>query len=244
MNLSYNHNKITKLFVATYAASTLAGGGTGAYVQGNDANSLWAFQYAGIVNNQPTIIGTAGTTYTFSGWSPGDGRDYMVNTGTTNAPYGLGFTSMLKIYDFNFSFIVTGKFGHVFTTKSFNYPVTWSSRVLPNNKITNVINGDASTIVPFPLNANEPQFYFWDRFYPYLSYLVQNASNIRLQEVNLSYNLKPSLLKKFNVNRLQVYAQGNDLFTVLFNKAGEDPEYPLGGMKPQPKLTIGLKFEF
>jgi len=29
-----------------------------------------------------------------------------------------------------------------------------------------------------------------------------------------------------------VYAQGNDLFTIYANKAKEDPEYPLGTLKP------------
>jgi len=244
LNFSYNRNRITKLFVATYAASTLTSGTPYSYVEGNDANALWAFQYAGVVNNQPVVKGAAGTTYEFNAWTPGDGRDYMINAGTTNAPYAIGLTNSFKIYDFNVSFIFTGKFGHVFKTESFNYPVVWGSRVLPNDKLGSILNGDQSKVVPLPLNANEPKFYFWDRFYPYLDYLVQDASHFRLQEFNVTYNLKPSLLEKVGFKKLQLYAQGNDLFTVLFNKAGEDPEYPKGTTKPQPKYTLGLKFEF
>ena len=106
------------------------------------------------------------------------------------------------------------------------------------------MNGDPSKIVPLPLNPNEPRYYFWDRFHQYLSYLVENASHVRMQEVNLTYSLPIKSLKKFSMTRLMVYAQGNDLFTVYANDAKEDPEYPLGTMNPRPKLTVGFKCEF
>jgi hypothetical protein len=46
------------------------------------------------------------------------------------------------------------------------------------------------------------------------------------------------------MTRLQVFAQANDLFTVYWNDAKEDPEYPLGTMNPRPKMTFGIKCEF
>lgn len=244
VNFSYNKNEITRLFVATYASSTLAGGGSGAYVVGEDANSLWRFEYAGIQNSQPMIKGPKGTLYDFGAFAPGDGREYMLNMGTSVAPYTLGFLSNFKIYDFNLSFIVTGKFGHVYQRKGFNYPPTWTTRVLPNKKITEVVNGDPSKIVPLPLNLIEPRYYFWDRFHQSLSYLIENASHIRMQEVNLTYTLRRSPIQKINFTRLQLFAQANDLFTVYANNADEDPEYPLGTMNPRPRLTLGLKCEF
>ncbi|HEU4610121.1 MAG TPA: TonB-dependent receptor, partial [Chitinophagaceae bacterium] len=90
-NFSHNRNVITKLFVAQYSASTLAGGGSAAYVEGENANSLWRFVYAGVENKQPMIQGPDHTKYDFGAFTPGDGRTYMVNTGTTVAPYTLGF---------------------------------------------------------------------------------------------------------------------------------------------------------
>ncbi len=243
LNFSYNRNKITNLFVATYASSTLYSGGTGAYVVGKDANALWVFEYAGVMNTQPMVVGEKGTYYDFTAFTPGDGRNYMLSPGTTVAPYTLGSINSFNIYDFNVSFIVTGKFGHVFKRTGFNYPVTWTGRVLPNNKLSEVVNGDPQKVVPLPLNENEPRFYFWDRFYPYLSYLVESASHVRLQEVNVTYNLKKSLLTRANIKGVQVFAQANDLLTIRANKFGEDPEYPIGGMKPQARYTFGFKLE-
>jgi TonB-linked SusC/RagA family outer membrane protein len=247
LNFSYNKNTVTKLFLADYDASTLTFGGSGAYVEGENSSTLWRYKYAGIQNAQPMIYGPSGPTqtfYDFSSFTPGDGRTYLVNTGTTVAPYTLGLINSFQVYDFNVSFIVTGKFGHVFSRKGFNYPPTFAARTLPNNKLSEVVNGDPMQIVPLPLNLIEPMYFFWGNFTQNLSYLVENASHIRMQEVNVSYNIPQRLLSKFKMNRLQVFAQGNDLFTIVSNNAGEDPEYPLGTLKPQARLSLGIKCEF
>ncbi|RQO74621.1 SusC/RagA family TonB-linked outer membrane protein [Pedobacter sp. KBW06] len=244
LNFSYNKNKITRLFVANYAASTLVSGGSAAYVAEQDANSLWRFQYAGIENKQPMVYGLNGAKYDFGAFTPGDGRGYLLNMGTSVAPYTFGFVNSFQVYDFNLSFIITGKFGHKFQRMGFNYPDTRYDRVLPNNKIDEVQNGDPMKIVPLPLNQIEPRYYFWDRFHQSLSYLIEDASHLRMQEVNLSYNFPAAVLSKFKMSRLQVFAQGNDLFTLVANNAGEDPEYPMGTLKPQPRVSLGLKCEF
>lgn len=248
LNFAYNKNEITKLFVSQYASYDLYGG---AYVEGYNANELWCFKYAGIKNEgsaehpnwQPQVQGPGDVTYNFTGWTPGDARNYMLHMGTTVAPYTLGFVNDFKIFDFNLSFILTGKFGHVFKRQSFNYPVWWNGAVIPNQKYSEVVNGDPMKIVPLPLNNDEPRFYFWNRFYPNLSYLVEDASHIRMQEINLSYNLPQNLLQKMGLSRAQLYLQCNDVFTIYANKFGEDPEYPIGSQNPQPKFIFGLKFD-
>jgi hypothetical protein len=65
-----------------------------------------------------------------------------------------------------------------------------------------------------------------------------------MQELSLSYSIPARFLTRINASQLMVYAQGNDLFTIYANNAGEDPEYPLGTMNPRPKLTFGVKCEF
>ncbi|MNL79043.1 hypothetical protein D3C87_2055650 [compost metagenome] len=65
-----------------------------------------------------------------------------------------------------------------------------------------------------------------------------------MQEINLSYNLPVKLVSRAGLRRVQLFVQGNDLFTVVANKSGEDPEYPLGTLKPQPRVSLGVKCEF
>ena len=245
LNFSYNQNKITKLFVATYSALNVTlVGGTAAYIVGADANSAFKYQYVGLINGEPQVAGAKGVTYPLTILPPGDARDYLVNTGTTVPPYVMGFADSFQVKDFNLSFIVTGKFGHVFQRLAFNYPATWTTRVLPNIKLSEVMNGDPSKIVPLPSNPNYPNYYYYQYSYNSMSYLMENASHLRMQEVNLTYSLPRRLLPKLNISRLMVYAQGNDLFTIYANSAKEDPEYPMGTMKPRPKLTLGIKCEF
>ncbi|MGE7774198.1 SusC/RagA family TonB-linked outer membrane protein [Chitinophaga sp. NPDC101104] len=241
VNFAYNRNRIEKLFVANYAASSLTSGGSASYVQGANANDIWRYRYAGVHDGQPMVYGEKGQLYNFFTFTPGDGRNYLQNMGTTVAPYTLGFMNTFRVHDFDLSFIVTGKFGHVFQRMGFNYPPTWTTRVLPNARLSEVLNGDMQQIIPLPQNNVEDRYYFWDRFHQYMSYLVESANHIRMQEVNLTYNLDKAKLAKIGFQQVQVFAQGNNLFTVYANDFKEDPEYPMNSLRPQPTVTFGIK---
>ncbi len=252
INFSYNKNIIDKLFKATYSAFNLYAGGTSAYVEGYDANTLWSFKYAGVVdkgvagspNWQPVVQGKGEDLYDFTGWTPGDGRDYMLNSGTKVAPFAMGFSSTFKIYDFDISFMITGKFGHVFKGFSFNYPSMASGSALPNKLYSEILNSDPMERVPIPFGKAEPRYYFWDRFYPNLDYLVQNANHIRVQELNITYNMPRKWASKLGISSAKLYAQGNNLVTLSNNKYNEDPEFPLGNLRPQAAFTFGLNLGF
>lgn len=255
LNFSYNQNKVTNLFIAMYEGYTLTGYSSSdpVYVQGYDANTLWTYVYDGIKNLgtenspnwQPTIKGANGSYFDFGSWTSGDATQFCMPHGTSVAPYLLGLNNGFKIYDFDLSFIITGKFGHKFKRQSFNYPAVWNGRVLPNNKFNEVENGDPMKVVPLPMNGKiESRYYFWDRFFNYMDYLVEDAGHFRFQEVNLSYNIPSPTAKKLGLEALQLYAQANNLFSVYFNKYNEDPEYPAGTMKLTPSYTIGFKVSF
>lgn len=252
LNFSYNKNRIDKLFKATYTASELYGGSSASFVQGYDANTLWSFKYAGVVNKgteaapnwQPVVQGKENDLYDFTGWTPGDGRDYMQNMGTKVAPYSLGFSSSFKYENFDLSFMITGKFGHVFNGFTFNYPSMSGGSALPNKLYAEILNSDPSERVPIPFDKSEPRYYFWDRFYPYLHYRVQNANHVRLQEVNLTYNLSKKVLSQIGINSAKLYLQANNLLTLTNNKYNEDPEFPLGNLKPQASLLFGINLSF
>lgn len=252
LNFSYNKNKIQELYKATYQAYELYGGGTYAYVEGYDANTLWVFEYAGIENRgteenpdwQPVVKGENGETFDFTGWTTGNGLNYLKNAGTKVAPYAFGFSNSFKIYNFDLSFLITGKFGHKFMRTGFNYPSMSGGSALPNKYYSEVVNSDPMDMVPIPFDKSEPRYYFWDRFYPYLDYLVESAAHIRLQEVNLTYNMPKHWLQRIGINQLSIYAQGNNLCTWLKNKYKEDPEHPFGTTPLQATYTFGLRFDF
>lgn len=250
LNYAHNNNEITKLFKTNYQSYDLTDGGTTAYVEGNNANTLWAYQYAGMLNVgtdanpvlKPSVVGGDGDPITLLRFPTGNAVDYMVSQGTLVAPTTVGFRNSFKIHDFDLSFIVTGKFGHKFRRQSFNYPSLTGDNNPVNKKYAEIVNANPEEMIPIP--GQEPRYYFYFRFYPHMSYLTQDASHIRFQEINLSYSLPNKITSKLGVNALNFYTQVNNVGVIFFNDFDEDPEYPVGTIRPQSTLTFGMNINF
>lgn len=77
------------------------------------------------------------------------------------------------------------------------------------------------------------------------TFSYQDASYIRLKNCEVSYNIQSRILKKFNIKKFQIYANGNNLFTFTnFNKSA-DPEQDGAGVYPIVKsYTTGLRLSF
>jgi hypothetical protein len=90
----------------------------------------------------------------------------------------------------------------------------------------------------------ETRLYFWDRFWGFMSYLTENASLIRMQEINVTYNLPKSFTNWLGLNYVKVFAQANNPFSIYFNKWGEDPEFPRGNVPLQSAYLLGVKCNF
>jgi len=73
------------------------------------------------------------------------------------------------------------------------------------------------------------------------SYYLEDGSFFKCRSLVLGYTLKPALLEKFMINRLRVYIQGANLFT-LTKYAGLDPEISgtLGGSNESASFGIDL----
>ena len=214
-------------------------------------NTLWTYMYGGMKNvgtetspnMQPTILGKDGTQQTLDKWPTGDALNISYAMGTTVAPVNMAFNTSFKIYDFDLSLILTGKFGHKFLRESFNYPVL-DAGAIPNAKLSEIVNCDPNQMVPLPTNKYDDGFDFWDRFYPYMSYLVADASLIRVQEINVGYNLPKSCTDWLRIKGLKLYVQANNPFNIYFNKWNEDPEFRRGTVRLQSSYLFGIKCNF
>ncbi|WP_321282487.1 SusC/RagA family TonB-linked outer membrane protein [Marinifilum fragile] len=252
-NIAYNLNKITKLYKSNFTHSDLlpwnsySGPLQTTYVEGKNAHTIYGSKYAGLHNDgtesnpnmQPKIVGKDGTLYGFSTWPADNVLNYAYEQGTTVAPWVAGLSFGFKIHDFDISCIMTGKFGHVFRRTSYNYNAT-----IPNSKLSEVLNADPDKTLPLPQNDNESRYYFWDRFWKSFSYLTEKADHVRMQEINLTYNVPSKLLKKTGLERVKVYTQVNNVFSIYANKFNEDPEFPLGTYRPSPVYTFGINVGF
>ncbi|GAA3617515.1 SusC/RagA family TonB-linked outer membrane protein [Flavivirga amylovorans] len=246
---SHNKNEVTQFVRGPYRPFELYSGPTTSYREGFDANTLWAYQYAGLFDNGsgnmvPSVFGENGSQAQIGTSVPGDARNFFTNQGTTNAPTVIGIRNAFKIYDFDLSFIITGKFGHVFRRQGFNYyAYTGGGNTIVNEKYGEVANGDPNSIIPIP-DGREQNYSFYGTFHPYMDYLTQDASHIRIQEVNLTYSLPKRITDKLGLNALSFYTQANNLGVILFNDFNEDPEFPKGTLRPQATYTFGMNLNF
>lgn len=224
---------------------------TNNWLEGHDMNTQWCYEYGGLINSgtdanpdmQPTILGKDGTRQTMAAWPTGDAENISYDMGTRVAPVNASFSTSLKLYDFDISMILTGKFGHVFMRESFNYP-TLDGGMIPNAKLSEVVNCDPQKMIPLPQNDNNITYDFWENFYPFMSYLATKASFIRMQEINVAYNLPKSATDWLGVAALKLYVQANNPFNIYFNKWKEDPEFKRGSIPLQAYYLFGVKCNF
>lgn len=127
---AYNKNKVTSLKNTQITNLTLLGlQGDRVYVEGHNANELFAYNYGGMQI-------TSGSNVKIPSFRLHDGTylpiespqlpfatplQFMSAQGTTVAPFTLGLTSTIDLYDFSLSFVLLGKLGHYFRCTSFNY---------------------------------------------------------------------------------------------------------------------------
>lgn len=253
LNFAYNKNEITDYFQSRYAYDELTA--SAKYIEGYNANSLWSFKYSGLKQFGDKTI----PAYYFGKDEEGndkfqpvtvmptstDGRDISFHEGTTVAPYILGFNNSFKIYDFDFSFIIIGEFGHKFRMSGFNYPTGSGGYALPNKFYSEVSKSDGSNLMPLPTDEqieNGCGYTDWNKYAGrYFDYFIGDASSIRFREINVTYNMPKNLLNKIGVKNLQVYTQINNIGTILFNSNNEDPMYKYGNIKPTTTYTLGFK---
>lgn len=251
LNVSYNQNKILKLFRSSQPHWVLVGrSGSHSYVEGYDANELWSYVYGGVQNigtankpnMQPVIKMNDGTVNGFANLSVKDGLLFCQPQGTLVAPYTLGMMNSFDVYDFTFSFLLTGKFGHVFRRTGFNYP-TLSEGSYANKMLSEVLQADGSHIVPLPSSDNDRIYSNYAQYAYYMDYLTESANHMRLTEVNLSYDIPSTIIRKAGIINASIYIQGNNLLLIKRTKYDEDPEFKRGNSRWQPSCLLGLKLE-
>jgi hypothetical protein len=102
-------------------------------------------------------------------------------------------------------------------------------------------------------STTETNLQAWGALAQYLHTTIDDASSIRLQEVNLSYNLPASVISAIGFSNIKLYCQVSNVGLLwTANRDGIDPRYILNSSssaavtlaKPPRKYTFGLSFEF
>lgn len=155
-----------------------------------------------------------------------------------------GWRNSLGWKQWGLSWNIVYKMGYVFRRSSIFYSQVYGG-ASPGNpdyerrwqnpgdeKVTNVPS------MVYPIDRNR------DIFYQYSTVLVEKGDHIRLQDVQLSYELKRSTYPRLPVSSVRFYLYANNL-GILWkaNHAGIDPDYVSGIPNPRT-LAIGMKTDF
>lgn len=179
----------------------------------------------------------------------GDGykvdRSQRIKVGSVNPDYNVGWRNEFSWNNFNFSFLINARVGGVVTsgTQAFMdaYGVSKETFIARENGGV-WLNGK---------RYDSEKYYNTVGGQNLMAYYVYDATNIRLQEANLSYTFPKKWLGNV-VNKLTISAIGRNLW-MIYNKAPFDPEmtsstgtYNRGDFFMPPSLRsfgFSVKFE-
>lgn len=241
VTFAYNKNTIEKLYNPNLYCYQLVESST--FVEGKPIGSIYSYEFAGTEDGIPYVYGVDGKKSSFNDVSLHNrelGLDVLEYSGTTIAPYTLGWNTQLTWNGLTLSAFITGKFGAVFRAPISPAPTVSSGKEFVPAQI-NMFEESDGTLYPTWPNPGEPKMYLWDRYLPNLTYFVESADFIKLKELDLSWELPKKWLHKVNVADASVFVQARDLGCIWrANKYGYDPEWLPGTNKPSASFSFGL----
>lgn len=134
--------------------------------------------------------------------------------------YGINLTAAYRGFDFTlFLFGVSGN-------DIYNFKRQGSDLLLyEGNKSTRILdywtpdNPDSNVPTPNQTASSE-------EYYRTSTYFIESGSYLRAKNLQIGYTLPSALISKINVDRIRVYVQGSNLFTIT-DYTGLDPEINL-----------------
>ncbi|RFS19609.1 TonB-dependent receptor [Chitinophaga silvatica] len=218
LNMTHYVNKITELPQKEIIS------GTKKLEVGKSIYDFWLRQWAGINpdNGLPLWYitnpdGSRGTTSTYS-----SATQYYSGSSLPDL-YG-GITNTFNYKNFSLSFLLVYSLGGKVldqdmlflmgtgTSAGRPFSTEMLDRWTPENK-----NANVPKMTTIQTNWTSVS----DRF-------LYDATYARLKSLNLTYNLPKTLMERAHLNNIQVYLQGENLFTFYAHK-GMDPEQTVGG---------------
>lgn len=237
-NYSLISEKVTKYSAVTSAASYLS---YGTPMLGKPLYAVYSYEWAGLdpLTGDPLgyLNGTASKDYLsiLNNYTP---EKLLYNGSARPTQFG-AFSNTLSYAGFELSATISYKLGYYIRTNSIIYGQDLGLSSSHGDYLLRWQKpGDENlTHVPaVPAVANDRR----DSFYTGSSILVAKGDHIRLDDLNLSYELPPRFLKRTPFKSLRLYSYARNLGLLYkANKGNEDPYY-LNSGQPPFNLSFGL----
>jgi len=196
--------------------------------EGQPVSSFFGYDVVGLfkdatdVNKSPTQTDAAPGRFKYRDVN-GDGKITPADRtfiGNPNPDFTYGLNLGFTYKDFDFSAVLYGSQGNKVHNQILNYTNFFSTY---NGGKSNVL---LNAWTPENTNTNIPKIESQGSFSSSgvaNSYYIEDGSYLRLRSLILGYSFNPGLLQKAGINKLRVYCQAANLFTIS-KYSGLDPE--------------------
>jgi TonB-dependent starch-binding outer membrane protein SusC len=243
---SYNVSKTTSYYRAP-GTIFLAGFGTSVSpIVGKSLYAITSYKWAGLDHATGNPLGylnkQISTDYN-SIFNSVTSPDSLVYSGSAMPEFFGALANTFKWKAITLSVNITYKLGYYFRKASISYEqlFNFGTGNSDYSKRWQKPGDEKFTNVPSLVYPNVDGR---DRFYNLSEATVDRGDHIRLQFINISYDLNSFYLRKFPLNNVQLYANAANL-GILWraNKDGLDPDYP-SSLYPPQTYTLGLRVNF
>lgn len=241
---AYSRTKVAKSYISSDNGSNYIGGPGGPFmtpVEGMDLHSVLTYRWAGLdpKDGMPRGYLNGAVSRDYGAIINGSTVKDLENHGSAMPVYFGSFRNNFTYKNLELSFNIGYQLGHKFLRSSFSnrYFIDKGTGHSDYAKRWQKPGDEQWTNVPaftYPNNLYAGELYY------YSSALVESASQIKLRDLQLSYDI--GALNKMGLKNARVYAYAQNVGTLWrANKLGIDPEF--GSTTPDP-LMISLGFNF
>lgn len=234
LNFSYNKNEITDVNVkptlnihAEKPVGSAFDSRAGLPIKGHPIGRIFAYRWGGLdAEGLPQIINGAGETISYRDAVWAD--DLMEYQGTSVAPYYGSLFNTFAYKNITLGINFTYKLGHKMrapvTTGLYDATISY---VPVHESYANYWKqpGDENTTnVPAMRDFGLFEMFYYQTYYANADINIFDASQIRLRDVNIDYNIPQSLLGKTGIKSATLRFQAKNLWFWSANKWGLDSE--------------------
>ena len=247
-NFSTYKDKVTKYYPSsTIARNFVLSSVPISGIEGLPVYSIFAYRWAGLdpQNGDPRGYLNGEVSKDYAKMMGADVKDLQYFGSAIPTVYG-SFTNTFSYKQFTLDIGITYKLGYYFRRPSINYTSLFKDWVGHSDYALRwqKPGDEAFTDVPsnqYQTNSNR------DAFYAGSAALIEKGDHIRLQYINLGYEISKKQWQQMPLKALQLYANISNL-GILWqeSKSGIDPDFNLGSyvVKPPVMYTLGLKAKF
>ena len=236
-------NKVTKSFNEYSNKGGYAGFGyTITPIEGKDPYALISYKWAGLdpLTGDPRGYLDGAISKNYVSLSRPTSFDQLSIKSTTRPTVFGSVRNSFSFKSFSISANISYAFGYYFRRSAINYNALYRSWAM-NKEFAQRWQKPGDELKTNVPSMVYPTNYYRDNFYAYSEATVEKGDNIRLKDIQVSYNFSQSRLKNSFIKNSEIYLYANNL-GILWraNKQGIDPDY--GTNIPTPvSISIGFK---